>query len=100
VGLGRLCAKAGIRVEIEAVAEGEFHVRLTSPRISAEYSVTLQPEYYRQLTKGKIEPQELVKRSFEFLLQREPPESILSSFDLREIERYFSDYREAIERGL
>ncbi len=36
--------------------------------------------------------EDLVERSFEFLLLREPPSSILRSFDLSTIQRYFPDY--------
>jgi hypothetical protein len=34
----------------------------------------------------------LVRRSFEFLLAREPSSSILREFDLSTIERYFPEY--------
>ncbi|HEV8230010.1 MAG TPA: hypothetical protein VGQ86_08645 [Candidatus Limnocylindria bacterium] len=34
----------------------------------------------------------LVRRSFEFLLDREPNTSILREFDLATIERYFPEY--------
>ena len=44
------------------------------------------------------DPTDLVRRSFEFLLRHEPPESILSSFDLTVISRYFPDYEEVIRR--
>ena len=44
-------------------------------------------------------PDDLVRRSFEFLLVREPKESILSTFDLAVIGRYFPDYEAAITRG-
>ena len=37
-------------------------------------------------------PEDLVRRSFEFLLQREPKESILREFELSVIQRYFPDY--------
>ena len=37
-------------------------------------------------------PEELVRRSFEFLLQRESKESILREFDLSVIQRYFPEY--------
>jgi hypothetical protein len=36
--------------------------------------------------------EDLVKRSFAFLLEREPPQSILRRFALTDIERYFPDY--------
>jgi len=41
-------------------------------------------------------PEELVRRSFEFLLAREPKESILRNFNLSVIQRYFPEYDTAI----
>jgi hypothetical protein len=41
---------------------------------------------------------ELVQESVRFLLEREPKESILRSFDLRDIARYFPDYGETFSR--
>ncbi len=35
---------------------------------------------------------DLVRRTFEFLLEREPPQSILRRFGLADVERYFPDY--------
>jgi len=35
---------------------------------------------------------DLVLRSFEFLLEREPASSILKTFDLATIQRYFPEY--------
>ena len=40
--------------------------------------------------------EDLVTRSFEFLLERELPTSILRAFALPEIERYFPEYPRAI----
>ncbi len=40
----------------------------------------------------------LVARSFDFLLEHEPPSAILASFDLSVIQSYFPDYESAIER--
>jgi hypothetical protein len=39
---------------------------------------------------------DLVRRSFEFLLAREPNTSILREFDLSAIERYFPDFAREI----
>ncbi len=41
----------------------------------------------------------LVEDSFRFLLDREPKESILRTFKLSVITRYFPDYERAITRG-
>jgi hypothetical protein len=42
--------------------------------------------------------EELVRRSFEFLLSRESASQILKSFDLADIQRYFPDYAESMAR--
>lgn len=39
---------------------------------------------------GQVE--DLVRRSFDFLLEREPASSILPRFDLAVIQRYFPEY--------
>ena len=39
-----------------------------------------------------------MSESFRFLLEREPKESILRSFDLTVISRYFSEYEREITR--
>ena len=49
-----------------------------------------------RLAPGHYDPVELVAASFAFLLEREPRESILRSFELPLIERYFPGYEEQI----
>ena len=41
---------------------------------------------------------DLVRRSFDFLLEREPPGSILRSFQLSVIQTYFPDYDQHFKR--
>ena len=48
---------------------------------------------------GASDPTDLVRRSFLFLLAREPKESILRSFDLPVIGRYFPEYEREIRAG-
>jgi hypothetical protein len=40
-----------------------------------------------------------VRRSFDFLLEREPPSSILRTFDLAVIGRYFPEYGAEMSRS-
>ena len=47
---------------------------------------------------GATDVADLVKRSFEFLLAREPNTSILREFDLSTIERYYPEYPREIAR--
>lgn len=51
-----------------------------------------------RLDPGAGDPTDLVRRSFAFLLEREPKESILRSFDLTAIGRYFPDWEGRIGR--
>lgn len=60
------------------------------------HTVTVSPASLARWGRGSDQAavQDLVRRSFEFLLEREPPGSILRRFDLTVIERYFPEYDE------
>jgi hypothetical protein len=49
-----------------------------------------------RLDPAATDPTDLVTRSFAFLLERESAASILRSFDLLEIARYFPEYESTI----
>ncbi len=49
---------------------------------------------------GQVDPARLLEASFEFLLEREPKESILRSFALPVIEQYFPEYPAEIRKRL
>ena len=49
-----------------------------------------------RLAPGAADPEDLVRRSFAFLLAREPATSILRRFELPEIGRYFPDFERLI----
>lgn len=69
-----------------------FKVDVIEGDTQTRHTVELNRDLYQSLTDGKIGPQELVQCSFEFLLEREPKESILSSFNISIISRYFPEY--------
>lgn len=66
---------------------------------STTHTVTVSPAYYEKLTNKSVGPEELVRQSFVFLLERESNTSILRSFDLPVIGRYFPEYEKTI-RGM
>ncbi len=74
----------------------EFEVTVDSHTTTVHH-VTLSLPYYQKLSGGKVTPEILVEKSFEFLLEREPNTSILRSFDLPVIGRYFSEYERVIK---
>ena len=65
---------------------------------SSEHRVTVGLDQLEDL--GGASAEELIGASFEFLLEREPKESILSEFDLPVIGRYFPEYQADIRRRL
>ncbi|HEX9594902.1 MAG TPA: hypothetical protein VF996_02135 [Candidatus Saccharimonadales bacterium] len=87
-----------IKVEPKSdVDEGHvYEVTLGEAGDSSQHIVSVPTSYWQKLTGGKIDKTELVRRSFEFLLSREPKESILNRFELPVIQRYFKDYEESI----
>ncbi|HEX6349862.1 MAG TPA: hypothetical protein VF160_10795 [Candidatus Dormibacteraeota bacterium] len=46
--------------------------------------------------KGAQEPDALVRRAFQFLLEREPSHEILKSFELADISNYFPEFDKAM----
>ena len=67
-------------------------VTLSDERGSSAHEVRVAREDLERLAPGATTPEDLVRRSFEFLLEREPRQSILASFDLPLIGRYFPEY--------
>ncbi len=68
-----------------------------SAQTTTMHMVTVQADYAQKLTNGRISNTELLKKSFEFLLQRETNTSILRSFDLSVISRYFPEFEREIK---
>ena len=64
------------------------------------HRVTLRETDRVRLGSKKISANELIEESFRFLLEREPNTSILLSFDLPVISRYFPEYENAIHKRL
>ena len=88
------------KIEVEKIDQFKFRVRITEDGSETTHDATVSPNDYTKLAGEKIQSEELVRRSFEFLLEREPKESILARFDLSVISRYFPEYEGEIKRRL
>jgi hypothetical protein len=64
------------------------------------HEVIVQADYALKLTAGRLNTAQLVEKSFEFLLERESNTSILRSFDLSVIARYFPEYESVIAKQI
>jgi hypothetical protein len=76
-----------------------FRVLVVDDDSRTEHEVTLSAVDLRRLGEGYRSAEDLVRACFEFLLEREPKESILRSFDVSVISRYFPEFEATIRRG-
>ncbi len=78
-----------------------FDVIVMEGNCQTRHTVTLADADFQRLSQGtSATPETLVNRSVEFLLEREPKESILRRFDLPVIARYFPEYPTEIRKRL
>lgn len=64
----------------------------------SEHEVRVAPGDLARLAPAAADPTDLVERSMAFLLEREPPTSILRTFDLTVIGRFFPEYEVDIRK--
>ncbi len=86
-------------VSVQPIDDKTFKVTVTGTTTTT-HTVTVEPDYYKKLTGGRVRAETLVEKSFGFLLAREPNTSILRSFELPVICRYFPEYETTIEKML
>ena len=82
-------------LEIRTLDDSTFVVTVSSGTPTS-HRVTVAADYAAKLTGGRATTEQLIRCSFEFLLEREPNTSILSHFDLTVIGRYFPEYETKI----
>ena len=78
-------------VEVKTIGDDDFLVKVDAAT-STEHRVTLTDAYRNKIWNDRLSKEEIIRRSFAFLLERESNSSILRSFDLPVIQRYFSEY--------
>jgi hypothetical protein len=84
------------QIEVESIGARRFRVRIRDGGVETSHLVSVpeRPEFEGEDT------ERLVRASFEFLLEREPPSSILAEFELSDIARYFPEYWDELPRRL
>ena len=87
-------------IEVTESSPNSFSVTVHGIHLTT-HQVSVKPDYAKQLLKNThASLVEVVHASFRFLLDRESNTSILRSFDLSVIERYFPDYPKIISEYL
>jgi hypothetical protein len=86
-------------VSVQQMDDKTFEVAVTGTTTTT-HTVTVEPDYCKKVTGGRVRAETLVEKSFAFLLAREPNTSILRSFELPVIGRYFPEYETTIKKML
>ena len=84
-------------ISIKKQTEDVFVVTVVG-NATTTHTVTVTDQSLTDLTDNNVTKTQLLEFSFNFLLDREPNTSILSSFDIYVISRYFSDYKDEVRR--
>ena len=84
-------------ISIKIVSNSKYEVIVKSNTVTT-HTVSLSDEVHKNLTNSKVTKEELLDFSFKFLLDKEPNTSIMSSFELTVISRYFSDYEKSVKK--
>jgi hypothetical protein len=86
-------------IEVRHLSGDEYEVKV-SDATTTVHRVTLRKTDRQRLGGKDVSAKHLIEESFRFLLKREPNTSILSSFELPVIEKYFPEYEGEIRKRL
>lgn len=87
-------------IEINPLGGREFEVKLDEAGRDTTHRVSVPERLDEAVDLHDHQLESVVRTSFEFLLEREPASSILPSFSLDEISRYFPEYPRELARRL
>lgn len=77
-----------------------FAITIREGKSETRHRVTLSEATFERLGDATHTPERYVDAAFRFLLDREAKESILASFDIAVIARYFPDFERELPRYL
>lgn len=85
-------------VSVNPEGDRRFRVEVEGSGANTVYAVEIPEGLAEQLGWGDGPEADLVRASFDFLLEREPPGSILRQFSLEVIGGYFPEYQTEMRR--
>ena len=84
-------------ISIRKLSDDVFEV-IVAKTSTTTHTVKVTDQSLTDLTDDNTTKAQLLEFSFNFLLDREPNTSILSSFDINVISKYFPDYIDEVRR--
>jgi hypothetical protein len=88
-------------IQVRRTAEHDsfvFEVIIREGKGETHHHVTMSREMCGRLKGGRHTPERCLEAAFQFLLDREPKESILRPFDVTAISRYFPEFEREMPR--
>jgi len=86
-------------IKVHHLSGDEYEVKVGGAT-QTTHRVTLRHADRQRLGGKDVSAEQLIEESFRFLLEREPNTSILSSFELPFIGKYFPQYEREIRKRL
>ncbi len=86
-------------IRVQSLSDIQFRVEVQEGTTQTVHTVTVNPDDLQRYGSG-VSADILLVKSFEFLLEREPKESILRAFALPVIEQYFPEFPKIIRSRL
>jgi hypothetical protein len=87
-------------ITITALDPDSFGVQLEDGATTTSHRVHVPAGLIADLGLADVDRELIVRETFAFLLEREPPSSILGEFSLDVIPRYFPEYHDDLRRRL
>ncbi len=88
------------QVQVTAMGPEEFGVTVSGEGAETSHKVKVPGALIDDLGLPEVDGETLVRESFNFLLEREAPSSILREFPLTAISDYFPEYLSELRRRL
>jgi hypothetical protein len=98
-----MTGSGGDRLNVTRTGDGEplaFEVVVRESGTESRHHVTMDRETCKRLTAECYTPEHCVEAVFEFLLEREPKESILTRFNVSVVSHYFPEFEQELPHYL
>jgi hypothetical protein len=87
-------------VHIVAMGPDRFGIQVTEGDVTTSHEVHLEADVLDEVGVTEGGAERVVRETFAFLLEREPATSILRSFSLADVSRYFPEFRDELRTRL
>jgi len=86
-------------IEVKQINEKTFEVFIDDPT-ETHHEVIIPEGYYESLSSGKISREELIEKTFEFMMEREDNNMIPRKLDLDTVARSYPEYEQTIKERI